>query len=401
MIKILQKFWVALSLITVLAAAFLLESYIPLNIKEWTYAFSLTIRGLIMGILPILLIAFISYSMLLMRKKAVQYFFSLITFVMITNFTAIMFGYFFARLFVDSRTMEPISIVSGRTLVPAFLPINLSLFSTTTGLLIGVNLGIFLAFYTVYRSDKIFGIDISKTLEKFYSFANIVLKFVVLPLIPIMVFGMAVKLRYEGLLSDMLSVYGKVVLYFVEAEMLYVLLILLLVSCFRVNVIRELIVKALPATLVALSTSSSAATMPVTIKCAASLSKNPEIARAFAATSNINMVGTAVGMNVMVLTFMTMYGFDIPDLYTYIGYAAQFMILMFGVVGVTGGSIFVMAPLIENGLNVPSGVIAIIAALVMLLDPIDTSTNVTSTIIWSRAFEKYYLKLSNLLTRSI
>jgi len=71
-------------------------------------------------------------------------------------------------------------------------------------------------------------------------------------------------------------------------------------------------------------------------------------------------------------------------------------VMMFAVVGVPGGSVFIIAPLIEQYLGVGTEAIALITALVLLFDPIDTSFNTTINAISARLFEKFYNLIDSL-----
>ncbi len=132
-----------------------------------------------------------------------------------------------------------------------------------------------------------------------------------------------------------------------------------------------------PAQLFAFSSSSSAATLPVTLHCCRErLGASPEISSFVCSLGvSFNMDGTAMYQAVVVTFLAQLYGIDLTfaDLSTVALMAA---LLSIGVPGIPGGSLVVMAVVLDS-IKVPADGIAIILAVDRVLDMCRTIVNVS------------------------
>lgn len=132
-----------------------------------------------------------------------------------------------------------------------------------------------------------------------------------------------------------------------------------------------------PAQLVAFSSSSSAATLPVTIECARDRLGAEQGVASFVCSLGVsfNMDGTALYQAIVVTFLAQLYGVDLslPDRFAVTLLAAT---LSIGVPGIPGGSLVVMA-VVLGYVNVPAEGIAIILAVDRVLDMARTVINVS------------------------
>lgn len=132
-----------------------------------------------------------------------------------------------------------------------------------------------------------------------------------------------------------------------------------------------------PAQLVAFSTSSSAATLPVTMKCCRDRLGAADDVTSFVCSLGVsfNMDGTAMYQSIVVTFLAQLYGIDLSfaDLLTVALLAAS---LSIGVPGIPGGSLVVMAVVLAS-VGVPAQGIAIILAVDRVLDMCRTVINVS------------------------
>ncbi|MDX2115583.1 MAG: dicarboxylate/amino acid:cation symporter [Planctomycetota bacterium] len=132
-----------------------------------------------------------------------------------------------------------------------------------------------------------------------------------------------------------------------------------------------------PAQLVAFTSSSSAATLPVTMECARDRLGAEEDVASFVCSLGVsfNMDGTAMYQAVVVTFLAQLYGVDLSFadrlLVTFMAAA-----LSIGVPGIPGGSLVVMAVVLES-IGVPTEGIAIILAVDRVLDMCRTVVNVS------------------------
>jgi len=132
-----------------------------------------------------------------------------------------------------------------------------------------------------------------------------------------------------------------------------------------------------PAQLFAFSCSSSAATLPVTMQCCRERLGASEDITSFVCSLGVsfNMDGTAMYQAVVVTFLAQLYGIDMSfgDTATVALMAA---LLSIGVPGIPGGSLVVMAVVLDS-INVPTEGIAIILAVDRVLDMCRTVINVS------------------------
>jgi Na+/H+-dicarboxylate symporter len=132
-----------------------------------------------------------------------------------------------------------------------------------------------------------------------------------------------------------------------------------------------------PAQLVAFSSSSSAATLPVTMECARDRLGASEDVASFVCSLGVsfNMDGTAMYQAVVVTFLAQLYGVDMT-------FADRLLVtimaasLSIGVPGIPGGSLVVMAVVLDS-IGVPTQGIAIILAVDRVLDMCRTVINVS------------------------
>ena len=133
--------------------------------------------------------------------------------------------------------------------------------------------------------------------------------------------------------------------------------------------------KIAPAIIVAASTSSSAATLPVSMKIADSKLGVPEKIYGFTLPlgNTCNMNGMAVAVGVISVFASNLYGFDIT-----IGSLVQFvflgLVISIGAAGVKGAGV-VMSTVLLQTLGMPLTLIPILAAVWPVIDPFHTTAN--------------------------
>ncbi len=136
--------------------------------------------------------------------------------------------------------------------------------------------------------------------------------------------------------------------------------------------------KILPAQLLAFSTSSSAATLPVTMEiCEKEIKISKEISSfVLPIGATVNMDGTSLYQSVAALFIAQLYGIDL-------GLGAQITIVLTALLASIGaaavpGAGMVMLIIVLNSVGLPNEGIAIILTVDRLLDMLRTSVNVTS-----------------------
>ncbi|PIE53831.1 MAG: dicarboxylate/amino acid:cation symporter [Dethiosulfovibrio peptidovorans] len=140
-----------------------------------------------------------------------------------------------------------------------------------------------------------------------------------------------------------------------------------------------------PAMLVAATTTSSAATLPISLDIAEhKMGIHPSIfGFALPLGSTVNMNGMAVALGVISVFSFDIYGFEItPLLLTKVVFLG--LVLAVGAAGVKGAGIVMSAVLFES-LNMPLELVPILAAIWPVIDIAHTTANITGDLVVTRA----------------
>ncbi|MDO4770606.1 dicarboxylate/amino acid:cation symporter [Porphyromonas sp.] len=200
---------------------------------------------------------------------------------------------------------------------------------------------------------------------------------VIIPLLPIYIFGIFLDMTFSGKVFEILSVFVKII------GLIFVLHIGLLIFQY---VIAGLIVKRnpfrllatmLPAYFTALGTQSSAATIPVSLQ---QTRKNgvPEDVAGFVIPlcATIHLSGSTLKIVACALALMMMLGMPI-EFGSFIGFILMLGVTMVAAPGVPGGAIMACLGILQSMLGFDEATQALMIALYIAMDSFGTACNVT------------------------
>lgn len=199
---------------------------------------------------------------------------------------------------------------------------------------------------------------------------------VVLPLLPFYIFGMFMKMQVSGEMKMVTHVYLKVIV-----VMVILFIVVLLAQYAIAGIVShknpfKLLKIMFPALITALASSSSAATLPVTLRCAGKMGARKNVVDfVIPMCANIHLSGAAV--RTVAITVATMLMFGVP--YTtmqFLGFIMIFSITVLAAPGVPGGVIMAAVGMIEVMLGFSPDMIAITVSLSIALDSLGTAVNV-------------------------
>lgn len=205
---------------------------------------------------------------------------------------------------------------------------------------------------------------------------NVISK-VIIPLLPIFIFGIFLNMSYSGEAFALMSIFGKVILF------ILILSIILLIIQFTLSGIISkrnpfvLLKNMLPAYMTALGTSSSAATIPITLQQAKVNGVNSGIAEfSVPICATIHLSGSTMKITGMSLAIMIMQGAP-PDIMTFVGFIFLLGITMVAAPGVPGGAIMAAVAILQSVLGFNEQAIALMIAVYVAIDSFGTACNVT------------------------
>lgn len=238
---------------------------------------------------------------------------------------------------------------------------------------------------TALVSAFIFGIFLNMSDGKaltavFYDLERVVtlaISKILIPLLPLFIFGIFLKMSYTGEAGPIMQVFAKVILFIFALSIVYILALFIIAGLIgRRNPFRA-VLTMLPAYVTALGTSSSAATIPVTLAQAKKCGVRPEVAGfTIPLCATIHLPGSIIKIVACSLTIMVMQG--LPYSFSlFFGFIALLAITMVAAPGVPGGAIMAAIGLIASMLGFSETDQALIIALYIVMDCFGTACNVT------------------------
>ena len=199
----------------------------------------------------------------------------------------------------------------------------------------------------------------------------------IIPLFPLYIFGVFMNMTINGETANMMSTFLKAVI------VIFILHVLVLVIqyCIAGGITHHNPFKSLwammPAYFTALGTSSSAATIPVTLKSAVKMGVNPDIAGfTVPLCATVHMSGSTMKIVACSMALMIAHGHDI-NIAMYAGLITTLAITIIAAPGVPGGAIMASIGLLQSILGFSDTECALMIALYISMDSFGTACNVT------------------------
>ena len=217
--------------------------------------------------------------------------------------------------------------------------------------LFGVMTALVLAFVIGVALATIEGKALRTGFEEFRDIVNLVISKIIIPLLPIYIFGIFLNMTQGGQVLTVIATFlGVVVFVFILTWIMLLLQYLVAGAIARRNPLRML-GTMLPAYLTALGTSSSAATIPVTLRQSIkSGTSEPVASFAIPLCATIHLAGSTIKITCFSLAVMMLS--DIPiDPVLMIGFICMLGVMMVAAPGVPGGAIVTAAGLLQSMLG--------------------------------------------------
>ncbi|GAA0125068.1 MULTISPECIES: dicarboxylate/amino acid:cation symporter [Clostridium] len=339
-----------------------------------TIAIIVTIKKILSQIIlftiPLIIIGFIAPSIARLKSNATK-----------------LLGYAVLIAYLSSVGAAAFSAIAGYTIIP-----HLNIISTTDGLqkipevIFNLDIPPIMSVMSALALSILVGLATawtkSETVEKLLEeFQNIVLSIatkVVIPIIPVFIATTFAQLAYEGSITNHLPVFIKVIIIVLIGHFIWLTFLYLIAGAISKTNPLKVVKKYGPAYLTAVGTMSSAATLPVALKCAKSTETLREDITDFAIPlcANIHLCGSVLTEVFFVLTVSKILYGDLPSL----GSISLFIILLgvfaIGAPGVPGGTVMASLGLITSVLGFNEVGTALILTIFALQDSFGTACNI-------------------------
>jgi Na+/H+-dicarboxylate symporter len=213
--------------------------------------------------------------------------------------------------------------------------------------------------------------------EEFNVLIERVISFVIIPLLPIHIFGIFLNMTYSGEVAKVLSVFAIVFVMIIVLHLLMLTIQYTVAGSLSGRNPFGLMKTMAPAYLTALGTQSSAATIPVTLRQARQTGAServtdfsiPLFATIHLSGSTITLVSCSIGVMLMN---------DMPIVFSsFLGFIFMLGVTMIAAPGVPGGAVMAAVGLLSTMLGFSEAMVALMIALYMAQDSFGTATNVT------------------------
>lgn len=246
--------------------------------------------------------------------------------------------------------------------VPAFIDVM-------SALVLSFILGLTISYASLPTLKKVF--------DDFKESVSLTIGKVIIPLLPLYIFGIFLNMTYSGQAYRILIVFAQII------AVIFVLHLLVLLYEFCVagivvhrNPLRMLFTM-LPAYMTALGTSSSAATIPVTLRCTLKNRVSGGVAGfVIPLCATIHMSGSCMKITACALTVCLLEGMP-HDPLLFINFILMLSVMMVAGPGVPGGAVMAALAPLGSILGFGSNEQALIIALYIAMDSFGTACNVT------------------------
>ena len=243
--------------------------------------------------------------------------------------------------------------------------------------LMGVMTSLVLAFTLGLGMSVIPGCRLKGIMEDFKDIINLVIVSVIIPLLPLYIFGIFLNMTTSGQVAGVMGVFVKIIV-----VIFIMTLILLFLQFFTAGLVGKanpfrLFKNMLPAYMTALGTQSSAATIPVTLEQTVKNGVRPELAGfVVPLCATIHLSGSTMKIVACAMAIMLMEGLDI-HFGQFAGFIMMLGIAMVAAPGVPGGAIMAALGLLQSMLGFDETAQGLMIALYIAMDSFGTATNVT------------------------
>lgn len=235
-------------------------------------------------------------------------------------------------------------------------------------------------------------------LNEFREIISMVIRKVIVPLLPVYIFGIFLNMTIVGQVGMVMGTFAKIIAVIFGIHIFY----LLFQYCVAALVSRQpgqrnplkMLGTMMPAYFTALGTQSSAATIPVTLRQSIKMGVNKGIAGfVIPLCATIHMSGSTLKIVACALALMLLnhIPYDFP---MFMGFICMLGITIIAAPGVPGGSIMASLGLLSSMLGFSEADNALMIALYIAMDSFGTACNVTGdgaiAVIVNRIFKKQH-----------
>lgn len=229
----------------------------------------------------------------------------------------------------------------------------------------------------------------------FEEIVSFIIEKVIIPLLPLFIFGIFLDMTYSGKVMLILNVFIKIIGIIFALHIILLLIQFIIAGAIAKKNPFKLLATLLPAYFTALGTQSSAATIPVTLTQVKKTGVSEEVASfVVPLCATIHLAGSTLKIVACVVALMLMQGMPI-DFGLMAGFICMLGVTMVAAPGVPGGAIMAAIGIIASmlGFNIENQ--ALMISLYIAMDSFGTACNVTGDGTIAIVIDKLFQKKTN------
>lgn len=256
--------------------------------------------------------------------------------------------------------------------------------------LMGVMTALILAFILGLGMANVRGIALHGMFNDFREIIYRTIARVIIPLLPIFIFGIALNMSYSGQAAAILSVFIRIIGVIFVLHIGVLLFQYCVAALFNKRNPFMLLLRMLPAYFTALGTQSSAATIPVTLRQAIANGVNKDVAGfVIPLCATIHLSGSTLKIVACAIAIMMMQGTPV-EFSSLAGFILMLGVVMVAAPGVPGGAIMAALGVLQSMLGFGEQEQALMIALYIAMDNFGTACNVTGDGALALIINKFY-----------
>ena len=370
-----MKFKVGLlwKIIIAIGLAVLLGTFVA----EWFVAIFATFNSLFSSfltfIVPLIIIAFIAPGIAKLGKGSGK----MLGIATLTAYISTLFAGFLA-FFVASSILP--SLLRGKELSNLDNPENSlvgSYFELAIPAPLEIMTALILAFVLGIGMASIGSRSMLPLFDEFNAIIEKVITYIIIPLLPIHIFGLFLNMTYGGQVAKVLSVFAVVFILIIILHFTMLFIQFSTAGALSKRSPIKLMKTMMPAYFTALGTQSSAATIPVTLRQAQKTGASARVTDfAVPLFATIHLSGSTITIVSCAIGVMLLNGYAITFT-VFLPFIIMLGVMMIAAPGVPGGAVMTAIGLLASMLHFDPTMIALMIALYMAQDSFGTATNVT------------------------
>lgn len=381
--KLLIRILIAIAL--GIAAGFVLPEWAARLFATFNSIFS----SFLNFVIPLLIVAFIAPAIADIGRRAGAMLGVTVAIAYAMTFGSGMLAYFTAELtfpsLIGETTAAP-ETISGMAPKPFFTLAIEPLMTVTSSLVLAFVLGFGCAVLSS-SAEKL-----KEVINDFRNVINLIIGRIIVPLLPLYIFGIFLSMTMEGAVAPVLMTFVKIIAVIFALHVAVLVIQYLIAAMFSGYNPFKALWTMLPAYMTALGTQSSAATIPVTLERTIKMGVSRDVAGfVIPLCATIHMSGSTLKIVSCAVALMIVR--DLPfDAMMFAGFIAMLGVTIVAAPGVPGGAIMASLGLLSGMLGFSEADNALMIALYIAMDSFGTACNITGDGAIAQIVDRFFVR---------